>query len=350
MNAPVITAIATYVPPAISLDRWRIIETTLSAAIPSGWDAWVRSWGPEFGAFEQVAAAATDCHAARQAKVSGAYRVPVEQEADQSGLAARVAQTISEARRSDSAPIDIVMFCHSSLNEHVSTTTAGRLCAVVGTPCFPFSVSQQQGASLFTALQLARDLLIAEPDIHAVLIVAAEKWCPPFSRSIGHHMLHGDAAGALLVERHTDTARGLQVIDTATHALHPFSVQRPYAGAALGPCWAPALLAMVDDMLARQGLLPVDLSAVVGQDIDFQLNDLLSRHLGFQPIGRDRHAYLGATDSIVQLADRLRTSELLPHSRLLVWGIGLGGYVGCALLASRGKPLLHHIDTRVASS
>ncbi|WP_409364352.1 hypothetical protein [Burkholderia sp. Bp8990] len=104
-------------------------------------------------------------------------------------------------RSANAAPIDIAMFCHSSLNEHVSTTTAGRLRAVIGTPCFPFSISQQQGASTFTALQLASDLLIAEPEIHTILIVAAEKWCSPFSRWTDQGIVQGDAAGAILVER-----------------------------------------------------------------------------------------------------------------------------------------------------
>ncbi|MDS0862937.1 3-oxoacyl-ACP synthase, partial [Burkholderia pseudomultivorans] len=68
--------------------------------------------------------------------------MPVERDTDLSGLAAKMALAICAARPVNAAPIDIAMFCHSSLNEHVSTTTAGRLRAVINTPCFAFSVSQ----------------------------------------------------------------------------------------------------------------------------------------------------------------------------------------------------------------
>ncbi|KWA18867.1 hypothetical protein WT38_22775 [Burkholderia territorii] len=133
------------------------------------------------------------------------------------------------------------MFCHSSLDEHVSTTTAGRLRAVIGTPCFPFSVSQQQGSSTFTALQLASDLLIAEPEIHTILIVAAEKWCPPFSRWTEQGIVQGDAAGAILVERSGPTSYGLLVIDARASRLHRFATPAPLSSLDIRRDWLLAL-------------------------------------------------------------------------------------------------------------
>ncbi|WP_175964234.1 3-oxoacyl-ACP synthase [Burkholderia pyrrocinia] len=351
MNAPAITALAAYVPPAISVKRWQKIEATLLATAPSGWTAWIQSWHPEYDAVEESPATAIDNLTTRRSKKPRTFRIPVEQHVDQSGLAARVAQVICSRRDPRAAPIDIVMFCHCSLNEHVSTTTAGRLGALVGAASFPCSVSQQQGASLFTALQLATDILAAEPDTHAILIVAAEKWCPPFSRWIGPGILHGDAAGAILVERHADAVSGLAIIDAATCSLHPIPIQPTYAGAALDANWASALLTMIDDILTRHHLRSIDLSAVVGHTVDRRLNDLVSRYLGFPPTGRGHHVYLGAAESIVQLVDTLRTNAPPPQSRLLVWGIGLSGHLGCALLAIRGTVSLHHnLNTRDPSS
>jgi len=351
VNTPIITALAAYVPPAVSLDHWQKIEAKLHAAAPSGWKTWLRSWRPEYGSAEESTATAIDHLATRRSPKRQAVRVPVEQHVDQSGLASRVAQAICGRRDPDAAPIDIVMFCHCSLNEHVSTTTAGRLGALAGAGSFPMSVSQQQGASLFTALQLAIDILAAEPDTRAILIVAAEKWCPPFSRWIGPGILHGDAAGAILVERHADAVNGLAIIDVATRSLHPHPIQAPYAGAPLDTCWASALLTMVDDLLTRHHLRPTDLATVVGHNVDRRLNDLVSRHLGIPATSCDHHVYLGAAESIVQLVNTLHTTAPPPRSRLLAWGIGLSGHLGCALLAIRGTPsLAPGLGTRDPSS
>lgn len=351
MNAPVITALTAYVPPTVSLKRWYRIEARLRATTPSGWNAWIQSWRAQYDALEPSTAIVMDRLTTRSTKQPRAYRIPVEQHVDQSGLAARAAQAICSRRDPGSAPIDIVMFCHCSLNEHVSTTTAGRLGALVGATSFPCSVSQQQGASLFTALQLATDILAAEPDTRAILIVAAEKWCPPFSRWIGPGILHGDAAGAILVERHADAVNGLAIIDVATRSLPQHPIQPPYAGASLDASWACALLTMVDDMLTRHHLRPPDLAAAIGPNVDRRLNDLVTEHLGIPAAGGNRHAYLGAAESIVQLVNTLRTKAPPLQSRLLVWGIGLSGHLGCALLAIRGTPFMaHDLGTRDPSS
>ncbi|TAM18575.1 MAG: 3-oxoacyl-ACP synthase [Pandoraea sp.] len=349
-NAPLITALAVYVPPPVALDRWQDIEPTPHETAPSGWDAWIASWRREYGARTATAkeAASTDLNDASAEGASNPRvdRAPVELEADQSGLAARVTHAICAARHREAASIDFVIFCHTSLNEHVSTTVAGRLRTIVGTPCFPFSVSQQQGASLFTALQLATDLLIAEPDARTILIVAADKWCPPFSRWTGQAILHGDAAGAILVERPALATRGLQLIDASAHPLHRASAHPPLSRAGIECVWAPALLSTIDAMLARHGLHSNGLAATVGQAIDPKLDDLVCRHLGVCSTEPRRCAYLGAADSIIRLARTLGSHRFTSQDRILMWGIGLGGYTGCALLAAHGFPsILGDVDS-----
>lgn len=289
----------------------------------------------------------TDDIETRRATVNAApdeFRcVPVERDTDLSGLAAKVAQTICAARPANAAPIDIAMFCHSSLDEHVSTTTAGRLRAVIGTPCFPFSVSQQQGSSTFTALQLASDLLIAEPEIHTILIVAAEKWCPPFSRWTEQGIVQGDAAGAILVERSGPTSCGLLVIDARASRLHRFATPAPLSSLDIRRDWLLALRSTIDAILLRHALQPSDLGTVVGAGIDPQLDDAICRHLSRRVVELPNgcRAHLGAAEPIVQLADVLEFHDLPVCDRILTWGIGLGGFVGCVLLESHGRPLLY---------
>ncbi|HDR9173033.1 TPA: 3-oxoacyl-ACP synthase [Burkholderia vietnamiensis] len=342
MNTPVITALASYVPRTVAVPRGCGIEPTRGAPIRSGWHAWVASWQVDYAPHLTKKAAAT-----RSAAVNAAadeFRcVPVERDTDLSGLAAKVAQTICAARPANAAPIDIAMFCHSSLNEHVSTTTAGRLRAAIGAPCFPFAVSQQQGASTFTALQLASDLLIAEPEIHTILIVAAEKWCAPFSRWTDQRIVQGDGAGAMLVERSGPASCGLMVIDARARRLRRLATPAPLSSLDIRTDWVPALRSTIDAILLRHALQPNNVGTVVGAGIDPQLDEAICRHLSHHVIefSDRRSANLGAAEPIVQLANVLESHDLPLCERILTWGVGLGGFVGCALFESHGRPLVY---------
>jgi hypothetical protein len=346
MNLPVITAVTAWVPDAIPLSQWAAIESALRAIGHPGWNAWMRSWHPDYGHWLE---AGPDEETGASLAVHPdlpppdlACAVPVETSTDLSGLAAKVANAICATRPPDARPIDVIAFCHSSLDEHVSTTVAGRLCAEAGTPCFPFSVSQQHGASPFTALRLASDLFVAEPAVHAILIVAAEKWCPPFSRMCGPGIVHGDAAGALLVERTGDATVGLHLLDAAARHV-PVDIRRRTVGAP--DPWRFTLLSMIDFLLARHGLRCDEIEEIVGHSGQPSLADAVSEHFG-RPGATLQHEvaiHLGAAESIVRLAQTLSRTACLRH-RMLLWGYGISGFVGTALLKTRGAPSVHRQD------
>jgi 3-oxoacyl-[acyl-carrier-protein] synthase III len=349
MNAPFITALSATVPDTVPLSRWREMEAALRVSSRSGWDAWVALWRTEYGRHPgALAYAATHGPGIADESLPQATAIPVELNTDLSGLAVAAARPVCSARGVQAPPVDVVIFCHSSLNEHVSTTTAGRLRTVAGDSCFPFSISQQQGASFFTALRLAMDLLAAEPAVCTILLVAAEKWCPPFSRWATPWTLQGDAAGAVLIERAGAETHGLRLVSACTRALHPFAPSALLLSRDVNSIWAPAIQSITDSMLARHGLRPGDISAVVGHQVDQRLVAAISRHLGLPDTRRftDRRAYLGAAESIVRLTETLGDPGLPLHGIVLAWGIGLGGYVGCALLESRGRPSLHRCANR----
>jgi 3-oxoacyl-[acyl-carrier-protein] synthase III len=343
MNPPVITAVTAWVPEAIPLSRWMTIESTLRATGHPGWDAWMRSWHPDYGHWLEAwpgkeTVGSHPVHSGLAAP-SMTCMVPVETGTDLSGLAVKVANALCAARPPDARPVDVIVFCHSSLDEHVSTTVAGRLCAEVGTPCFPFSVSQQHGVSPFTALRLAADLLVAEPDIHTILVVAAEKWCPPFSRICGISMVHGDAAGAMLVER-TDPGTGdVHLLDVAARHV-PVDICRRTGGTPDGRTFA--LLSMIESLLARHGLHDGNVNDVVGHpgipSLTAAVSDLLGRpDTGVQ---HEHCVHLGAAESIVRLAQVLNSAACGRTHRVLLWGYGTGGFIGTALLETHGAPSL----------
>jgi 3-oxoacyl-[acyl-carrier-protein] synthase III len=347
MNSPVITAVAAWVPDAISLARWSAIESALRVIGHFGWDTWMRSWHPDYGHWlEAWPAKETGSSLAMHHTLPPPdmdVMVPVETGTDLSGLAAKMANTICAARQHSARPVDIIMFCHSSLDENVSTTTAGRLCAELGLSCFPFSVSQQQGASVFTALRLAADLFIAEPDVHTILIVAAEKWRPPFSRLAGPDIVLGDAAGALLVERTSHRAGGLQLLDASTRRVPADTARRATAAS---DARTVALLSMIEFLLARHCLRHDEIDEIVGHpglpSLTGAVCNLLDR------LNTEEHhqhcVHLGAAESIVRLAQTLSRAACRRTHRVLLWGFGIGGFVGAALLESHGAPSIYQQD------
>lgn len=340
MNAPVITAVAAWVPESMPLSQWSATEATLRARGQPGWNAWVRSWQPDSGFWIQAGA---DAQAGRSPVAAAglpmpgpACAVPVETGISLSGLAAGVADMIRTSRPAHARPVDAIIFCHSSPEEHVPATVAGRLCAGTGTPCFPFSISQQHGASPFTALRLASDLLAAESDLHTILIVAAEKWSPPFSRACAPGIVQGDAAGALLVERGDFPRTGMELLDARVRHIGADSAGRPddSTGARTS-----ALLPIISFLLARHRLCHHDITDVAGHPGCASLTAAVCAQLG-RPHADAQPAqcvHLGAAQSIVSLcALTTHRASNYPTRHLLMWGYGTGGFAGAALIRMRG--------------
>ncbi|MPV57739.1 3-oxoacyl-ACP synthase [Burkholderia sp. HI2761] len=337
MMSPIITALSTYVPPTMALTRApRSTEAELTAP-HTGWEAWIASCRADFGAAHTLTAGADDSvdHHTRP------LHIPVEREEQLSGLAVRVANEILAIRHPAAVPIDIIVFCHSSVDEHVSTTTAGRLASVVGPPCFAFSISQQHGVSLFSALQLVRDLMVAESDVQCALIVAAEKWTPPFSRWTAQGSAQGDAAAAALLERATATTRGFRVMDAQTRQcpVRPDcpSNQRSYSDSAS----ERILLQLIDAMLAQHALAACNVTGI-GQDLDPTRTKRVSHRLNMKAHTHARlhDAHLGAAEPIIQLTERLEANTLPTRGPVLIWGTSVCGYVGCALLDACDAPAI----------
>lgn len=337
MMPPVVTALCSYVPPIMKLDEQvSAIEPTATRPL-TGWDAWMALWRTECTPLGPTAMP-------RIGPGDGPARAPVAHTTDLSGLAAYVTRAICAARPRAAAPVDIVIFCHSSVDEHISTTTAGRLASVVGapdSPCFSFSISQQGSTAPFTALRLAQDLFVAERDLHTILIVAAEKWVAPFSRHTGTGPLQGDAAAALLLERFGTSTRGLRLIDAQTHPCPAPSDDSPHRHAHPDSPHLQTMLQLIAALLAKHAIAPCNVTAV-GQRHMHALAAALQQELGIASLAgvRTHDANLGAADSIEQLMSMAQTHTFPSQGALLLWNIASCGYVGCALLDAHSAPVL----------
>lgn len=353
MSRPVITALTSCVPPAMPLSRWLEKESALRTTSNPGWNTWMRSWHPDYAhwleASPQIEAGHPPTLSHDPAIPDRCYMIPVETTLDQTGLAARVLRNICARRPGNASPIDVIMFCHTTPGERVPATTAGRLCEETGASCLAFSVSQQQGASVLTALRLAGDLLLAEADVHTILIVAAEKWYPPFTRCATGGVIHGDAAGALLIQRAAPESGGLRILDAETrrvpHRSQPGITESDES-------WASTLTKLIDLLLARNGLRRNQINDVIGHQGMPSLSIAVHSHLG-RPAVRERRkesAHLGAAESIVRLAQTPDCLAPRHDRRTLLWGFGIGGFIGAALLEARGMPFQDRRSTRRSAS
>lgn len=337
MRSPVVTALCSYVPPVMALDGQVSAMESTEARPLAGWDAWMTLWRTEWTPFGPTAMP-------RIGPGDRSLCAPVAHTTDLSGLAAYVTRAICAARPRAAAPVDVVIFCHSSVDEHVSTTTAGRLASVVGapgSPCFSFSISQQGSAAPFTALRVAQDLFLAEPDVRTILIAAAEKWVAPFSRHHGIGPLQGDAAAAVLLERFGASTRGLRLIDAQTHPCPAPRGDSPHRHAHPDPHLLQTMLQLITALLAKHAIAPCNVTAV-GQCHTHALVTALQQELGIASLAdvRTHDANLGAADSIEQLTSMVQTHTLPSQDTLLLWNIASCGYVGCALLDAHSAPVL----------
>ncbi|WP_275921543.1 beta-ketoacyl-[acyl-carrier-protein] synthase family protein [Burkholderia sola] len=335
MMPPVVTALCSYVPPVRKLDEQvSAIEPTATRPL-TGWDAWMALWRTECTSLGPTAMP-------RIGPGDRSLRAPVAHTTDLSGLAAYVTRAICAARPRAAAPVDVVIFCHSSVDEHISTTTAGRLASVVGAPdrpCFSFSISQQGSTAPFTALRLAQDLFVAERDLLTVLIAAAEKWVAPFSRHTGTGPLQGDAAAAVLLERFGASTRGLRLIDAQTHPCPAPSGDSTHRYAPPDSPHLQTMLQLITALLAKHAISPCDVIAIGQCNV---LAAALQQQLGIASLAgvRTHDANLGAADTIEQLTSMAQTHTFPSQGTLLLWNIAPCGYVGCALLDAHSAPVL----------
>jgi 3-oxoacyl-[acyl-carrier-protein] synthase III len=155
--------------------------------------------------------------------------------------------------------------------------------------------------------------------------------------------VHGDAAGALLVERTDHGTGGLQLLDAAARHV-PVDICRRAGGTPDGRTFA--LLSMIESLLARHGLCHEDIDEVIGHPGIPSLTAAVSDLLGRPDTGAQHEhcIHLGAAESIVRLVQMLGRAACCRTHRVLLWGHGISGFVGTALLEARGAPALYQQD------
>lgn len=217
----------------------------------------------------------------------------------------------------------------------------------------------QQCAGGMSAVQLAADHLIADPDRRAAIITAAERWSAPGIdrwHTEGAHIVFGDGAGALVLARDRGFARLLavkSVADTTLEAMNRgddkftlFSpaAQGPLDMAARGAAFmrdqdGPEVIARlnrghadaVHGLLDEAGLTISDVSWFVFPNIGLSLLSDMVKRLGIDvsqttwELGRTT-GHMGASDPMAGLAYLLEQGQLSVGDRVVLMGIGYGWF------------------------
>ena len=223
----------------------------------------------------------------------------------------------------------------------------------------------QQCAGGMSALQLAADHLVADPDRRAAIITAAERWAPPGIdrwHTEGAHIIFGDGAGALVLARDRGFARLLAVSSVADTTLEAMnrgdSAFTLFSPAAQGPVDMGARISAflermdgqeavarlnrghadaVHGLLDGAGLTISDVSRFMFPNIGLGLLTDMVERLGIDvsqtawELGRTT-GHMGATDPMAGLAYLLEQGELSVGDRVVLMGIGYGWFWAGALI------------------
>lgn len=223
----------------------------------------------------------------------------------------------------------------------------------------------QQCAGAVSALQLAADHLVADPNRRAAIVTTADKYSPPgFDRwhAEGAHVIYGDGAGALVLARGRGFARLLAVRSVADTTLEPMnrgdSTLTPFSPASQAPIDLEARTAAflrqmdiheviarlrrghddaVHGLLDEAGLTITDVSRFIVPHAGLSMTTNLVKQLGIDvsqttwELGRTT-GHVGAADQITGLTYLLEQGQLSAGERVVLLGIGYGFFWACALV------------------
>lgn len=270
-----------------------------------------------------------------QASRATENRVAVESDQTLSDMALATVRALLESSPQVAAPtLDQIIVCTTSFEHDLALSCACRLHSELGSSRAPLAVGQLQGVSFLMALEIAVAMMAADIRLNTVVIVAAERWHPPFSRRIGALIDMGDGAAAVLIARHPGPGWRVSGLTVRTPGTPPLASERK-------PVYTSTLTAVISETCASVGLKPANVDWVLPAPIDTHLTRGIHTRCGLRPervchIRMDAPGHFCAADTPARLDALLRSINPSEAQHALVWSAGFQGQAGCALLEYRG--------------
>ncbi|WP_175107856.1 3-oxoacyl-[acyl-carrier-protein] synthase III C-terminal domain-containing protein [Pararobbsia alpina] len=257
-------------------------------------------------------------------------------------MALHVARMLFSTAHGHSAAeaITQIIVCQSSFEHELTHSCASHLHRELAQGNAPFAIGQLQGASFLMALQIAIALISTEAQPQTVLIVAAERWRAPFSRTVGTLTALGDGAAAVLVQAGAQTGwivRGISVrTPTGSRPTdHPLA-------------WidTATLVSVIRETCEQAGVSPAEIDWVLPAHLNLSLARDITAQCGLSserivPDDVRSAGYLCSADTPARLDRLLRAIRPRCGQYILTWSSGFQGQSACALLQFRGGEHVH---------
>lgn len=193
-------------------------------------------------------------------------------------------------------------------------------------------VNQQACASLFSAMQLGRSTLIADPDVRAVLCVASDRLPDGVPRDVIFNLVSDGACAALL---RRDTA------DNRILAYHQTTKPMIFGDASLDAeviaAYFPTAVSVIETALRKARLSLEDVTWIIPHNVSLRSWEILlgmlrvpARKLFSANIARVGHTI--AADNLVNLRDAQDAGLLRKGDILLLFTFGFGLNWSCMIL------------------
>jgi 3-oxoacyl-[acyl-carrier-protein] synthase-3 len=193
-------------------------------------------------------------------------------------------------------------------------------------------IDQQACASLFSAIRIGRDMLIAEPDLRAALCVAADRFPAHAPREMIYNVI-SDAACAALLRKDWPRDRILACGHVTKGAFWNISEMENEIIAA----YFPTARTVIHETLGRAGLELDDIDWIVPHNVSLRSWEILLGLLGLprEKLFSDNIARVGhtiASDNLLNLRDLVDSGRVRDGNRLLLFTFGFGLHWSCMVV------------------
>lgn len=253
-------------------------------------------------------------------------------------MIAAIRQALAEAAL---APADVrtVMYCHTF--HHWSPPLSGMLPEVISAAGLQrarwFAVYQQNCASFFMALRLARNLLQRRPEEGPVLIVTGDRVPSAKLRTIPYTTLMADGAAACLVVPNPAHDRVVTVANLVEGAFYRGLGCDPDDNKRFELVYLMRLRQVLERGLTQAGTTWKDMDLILPHNVNLTTWRRLTTMLGL-PMDRvfteniPRLAHSFCSDALINYVDAKQAGRLRPGQLYMMVGVGLGASYGCCIL------------------
>ncbi len=193
-------------------------------------------------------------------------------------------------------------------------------------------VTQLACNSFQAAVRVARALILAEPSVHNVLCVAADRFPASARREIVYNLM-SDGACAAVVSRGERSNRVLATAQITRGAYWDASVSHDQLIAAYFPLARRVIL----EALAAAGLEPGDLHLLIPHNLNLKSWEILAQVVGI-PIGKiytaniERIGHVVASDNVINYLDASDAGRLRQGDKVALFVMGFGAHWSCSIL------------------